>query len=254
MIISHKYKYLFVEIPLTGSYSIRHELCSYYDGSPILHKHATYPDFRKMATAEERDYFVFATVRNPLDKLVSRYFKYRMDHKGAFSNPESPRTLVADYSDLRKYEIIKGSDLGFDDYFRRYCKRPYGDLIDLSGDHLDYVIRFERLQEDFSHVLRLLEIEQVRPVPHSNKTRGRRANWESYYTPDIIEQAKRVCGPYMRKWNYEFPSHWGKFRFSWTRQAQYNALTFLRSIYLIHFRYSNRAIARVVRSLRAHFI
>ena len=87
MIISHTHKYLFVEIPLTASYAIRHELCEYYGGVPILHKHASFPDFLQIAAPHERDYFVFATVRNPLDETVSRYCKLRCDHKGTFSDP-----------------------------------------------------------------------------------------------------------------------------------------------------------------------
>ena len=75
MIISHEYKYLFIEIPLTASWAIQLELCQFYGGAPILHKHATYAEFRNIASEEELNYLVFATVRNPLDKIVSRYHK-----------------------------------------------------------------------------------------------------------------------------------------------------------------------------------
>lgn len=45
MIISHKYRLLFIEVPLTASWAIHHELCNNYEGKPILHKHATYSDY-----------------------------------------------------------------------------------------------------------------------------------------------------------------------------------------------------------------
>tara|TARA_R110002124_G_scaffold175649_1_gene343464 strand:- start:41 stop:211 length:171 start_codon:yes stop_codon:yes gene_type:complete len=56
MIISHKYKYLFVEVPHTGSTSISEELVANYDGHPILKKHSQYIDFLRQASKEEKDY------------------------------------------------------------------------------------------------------------------------------------------------------------------------------------------------------
>jgi hypothetical protein len=47
MIVSHQYKCLFMEIPLTASWAISQELCRYYGGASILHKHATYVEFGK---------------------------------------------------------------------------------------------------------------------------------------------------------------------------------------------------------------
>ncbi|MBA3404443.1 MAG: hypothetical protein H0U13_07160, partial [Gemmatimonadaceae bacterium] len=69
MIISDRHRYLFVELPRTGSTAIHRELCAMYDGEPILQKHATYGDFLKIATDDQRRYFVFSTVRNPLDDV-----------------------------------------------------------------------------------------------------------------------------------------------------------------------------------------
>ncbi len=57
MIISHKHKYLFVELPRTGSTAIYEELCQHYDGTQILFRHATYDDFLKVASEEEKKYF-----------------------------------------------------------------------------------------------------------------------------------------------------------------------------------------------------
>ena len=67
MIISHKYKYLFVELPLTASTAVSKELRENYDGESILYKHATYHEFLKIASPEEKKYFVFSGMCNPLD-------------------------------------------------------------------------------------------------------------------------------------------------------------------------------------------
>lgn len=254
MIISHKYKYLFIEIPLTGSWAIRHELCAYYDGQPILHKHASYPEFRKIATDEGKKYFVFATVRNPLDAIVSNFFKYKTDHKGTFSNSEaSLKSHIIDYADVKFYEYTQTSKITFESAFLRskVWERPYSDMIEVSSDHLDFVIRYERLQQDFAQVLRLLDVEPVRLVPVTNKTQNRKTNWQSYYTPPMIEKAKRICGPFMQKWDYKFPPEWGDHEVSSIKKLEFRLANIMKKIYLVHFRYNDKPYAQTVRKFHA---
>jgi len=70
VIISHKYKYVFIGLPLAASTAISKELCEKYDGKPILSKHSIYQDFLKIATKEEKGYKVIACARNPLGFLI----------------------------------------------------------------------------------------------------------------------------------------------------------------------------------------
>ena len=100
MIISHKHRYLFVELPHTASSAIRHELREYYDGVPILQKHSYYHQFLEIASEQEQRYFVFSTIRNPLDVTVTLYFKYKSNHKGAFTNPNRWKANGGDITDL----------------------------------------------------------------------------------------------------------------------------------------------------------
>lgn len=46
-----------------------------------------------------------------------------------------------------------------------------------------------------------------------NKTKGKKDDWESYYTPDIVDQAQRYFGPLVKKWGYDFPPIGGAMRF-----------------------------------------
>lgn len=255
MIISDHYKYLFIEIPLTASWAIRNELCKYYDGVPILHKHATYAEYRKIASEAQLKYFIFATVRNPLDCIVSRYYKFIGDHKGIYTNPEFLSKTDVDYSDVKKFQLIKDLDLDFEGYFRKFYKIPFSDMADLSNGHYHYVIRFEELQSGFSKVLRELNISQVRPVPITNKTEGRKTkSFEEHYTPGMINKAQKICGPYMKKWNYNFPDGWRIYQPNWMDQMEYNFFNKLRYIYMINFRYNDSPYAKVMRSLRGKFV
>ena len=254
MIISHEYRYVFIECPLTASWAIRHELCKHYGGTPVLHKHASFAEFSQAAAPDELSYFVFATVRNPLDVIVSRYCKIKTDHRNIFSNPERLETLKVDYADLKKHEFIRKSNANFEDYFRKYYKRPFSSLIDISSSRYDFVIRYECLQEDFSEVLRLLGIQQVSPVPILNKTNEKKERWETYYTKDIIDQAKKICGPFMEKWGYDFPPEWGDYKTSLSSKLEYYLVSQIRNYYLLKLRYSNTVLARNLKLMRAKLV
>jgi hypothetical protein len=252
MIISHQYQYIFIEVPLTGSWAIRQELCKHYDGEPALHKHATYPEIHRALKADLSDYLVFGTVRHPLDKVVSRYFKLLTDHRGAFTDEQSADQLLTDYADYKKFTFIQKS-ASFSQYLHRYYRWPYGDIIDVASDRYNVVIRFEDLQAGFSEVLSKLGIDQVRPIPVTNRTQGRKADWYSYFTPEVIDHAKRVFGPYMQKWDYAFPESWGNETVSSFNKATYWLLCNLRQVYYTRFRYNQNGIARFVRHMRSHW-
>jgi hypothetical protein len=73
------------------------------------------------------------------------------------------------------------------------------------------------LQDDFELVLDKLGLERVRSLSHVNPTADKERPFLSYYTADVYEHAARIFGPFMRKWDYRFPSEWGKIRMSpWT--------------------------------------
>jgi len=238
MIISHKHKYLFVELPRTGSTAISRELRQYYDGAPILHKHATYNDFLKIATAEEKKYFVFAGIRNPLDDAVSLYFKLESDHHKIWTDSlkKKRNKRLIDYVRLSMFRFIKNRKADFPSYFKKYYKLPYNNWSELSHRGFDFLIHFENLQDDFADALRLIGIESIRPLPVVNKTDKRDKDYVSYYTPEIIPRAKRVFGPYMNHWGYRFPPEWGDTSIPWWTQLEFEFFNLFRRFYWRYLR------------------
>jgi len=237
MIISHKYKYLFVELPLTGSTAINRELRESYDGSDILSKHATYLDFLKQATEEEKKYFVFSSIRNPLDQAVSHYFKFKTDHRNKYSLRRSRSKPIAKNMDLKKFSFIKKNNADFSTFFLKFYKIPYNNWSCLSHKNFEFVIRFESLADDFAKVLELLGIEQVRPLPQINKTAERDKDFFSYYnTPQARKRAKQVFGPFLKEWGYEFPVEWEDTSISWLAQVEFLFFNIFRVFYWKHLR------------------
>ncbi|HZQ05377.1 MAG TPA: sulfotransferase family 2 domain-containing protein [Anaerolineae bacterium] len=240
MIISHTYRYLFVQLPRTGSTAVAHELRQLYGGTPILRKHSTYEDFQKIATPEEKRYFVFSCIRNPLDDAVSHYFKCKTDHKGNFTKPQrlERRKGLVNQLDYEIFEYLRRTDADFATFFLKFYRTPYNNWASLSHRTFNYVMRFENLVADFATVLEQIGIEPKRPLPHINPTARRTRSYISYYdTPEVIARAKWVFGPFMQEWGYEFPPEWGEMQVPWWNRAQYSFLNVFRTMYWKHLRY-----------------
>ena len=203
--ISHKHKCIFVEIPKTGSTSIRTVV-----GSPpkahlnicqirynMQHYWTRYgsiknkllsslylllPENKRIETGEEefRSYFKFGFVRNPWDRVVSLYFRtdgLQMKDKMTFD----------EFVDWIKYSSST-------------CIHPVPHtnqldwLVDPHGNVLvDFIGKFENIQKDWE----LIASEYGLPMelPHNNKNLNERHFYTEYYsnrTKEIIENKFRV--------------------------------------------------------------
>lgn len=204
MIISDANRYLFIAQPHTACSAIQTELKQLYGGQRMLDKHATYAAFLRAATPEQKRYFVFSGIRNPLDEAVSLYFKYRTDHNRKYSK------LFHSLSERQResFKYVTDEQADFITYLRRFYRRPFDNDTIIRHRQMDQIVRFEHLQEDFSRALELLGLEQVRPLPMLNQT-SERGDYRDYYPPEVRAHAAWVFGPFMRKWGYELPPEWG---------------------------------------------
>jgi hypothetical protein len=211
MIISHKHRYVFIELPRTGSSTINQELRKNYDGEWLLGKHSTYNDFLRVATPDERTYFAFSGIRNPLDVTVSRYAQVLTDARERFSNEDKrrKRTSLPEKIENRVYDWVHRNNADFEAFLLHWYWLPYDTWSSMDHHKLDFVIRFESLDEDFAETLRRIGMEPVRPLPARNVTSGRSRNLDDYYTPAARRRAAWVFGPYMEEWGYAFPESWG---------------------------------------------
>lgn len=237
MIISSLHKYVFVELPHTATTSIRRELCAIYDGQEILAKHSPYHKFLKTANAEQKKYFVFSSLRNPLDVVVTKYLKIKTNHNGSYTKSEHWKrngAWIPDY-ELKQFKFVQDNDADFPTFFKKYYKVPYDNWSCLAHKQFDFVMRYENVQDDFSKAIQLIGIEQKRPLPVVNKTREKK-DFISYYTPEIQEQAKRIFGPFMKKWGYEIPREWGDSSDLGTSELQLNLANIPRKLYWMYWK------------------
>tara|TARA_S200000501_G_C20774234_1_gene721953 strand:- start:382 stop:1164 length:783 start_codon:yes stop_codon:yes gene_type:complete len=232
MIISHKYKFLFIGLPFSASSAISKELNLAYEGEPCLRKHSLYYEFEKVATKEEKKYFVFAVLRNPMEIIVTVYEKMRVNAKGNFTNPklfkENGGHITKQHRE--KFNFIKENNATFQEYFLKYFTKPFDNLTSLTLDSCDFVIRYENITEDYIKALQRCGIKSPRPLPIANKTAGKKKDLLSYYTDEIRQRSIKVFAPFLEKYNYSFPEEWGDVKVSLISKIQFKVLGLLRKI------------------------
>jgi hypothetical protein len=200
MLISHKHKFISIDIPKTGSRSLRESLypLNIIDilGTPNpnddFYQHGTALDCRNAFQKNNinfNDYYSFCIVRNPWDRYFSffKYFKYKSER---FKDPKlmgsylNSKSHVWANSNLYKNWIIQEIDDGkrWSDFFDSHKndrdafktiiihERPQHEyFLDTKNQiSVSYVAQLENLDADFLQLCRTIGIADVK-LEHTNK-------------------------------------------------------------------------------------
>lgn len=211
MVISEVNRYVFIGVPQTASTALAAELVENYAGRRIFQKHTDYAMFYRTASPEERNYRILATVRHPLDIVVSKFIKARDDHRNWYAS-NTVRDAPWGYRfrpEAREFAFISKHGPDFEKFVRRFYRRIYNSRACLLPDGT-HVLRYEHLDEDLADWLKACGMRLIRPLPLRNTTARKDRRFEDWYDENLRPHAVRVFGPYMRRWSYEFPPDWPK--------------------------------------------
>lgn len=208
--ISHQYKCIFVEVPKTGSTSIRKILgdpgkphCDILEILYEIEKTLLPYDFtnrkpmpldqvsrENLANKIFGEYFKFGFVRNPWDRTVSLY--------------------------LRREGICLSELISFDQfvdwikYSSDTCIHPSRHtnqmdwLTDSRGNVIvDFIGRFEQLDQDWAFVCQKIGLSGT-VLPHLNRRGHEKRHYAEYYTPRTREIIARKFATDIEYFGYEF--------------------------------------------------
>ena len=218
MLISHEEpKFIFIHIQKTGGVSISNLLRRYSPtttpGRGLRHISAR----RALKQVENSDdYFKFAFVRNPWDRLVSWYTMIDEARKGVADGTAEPMTRrLIKKNNLFKYVLRCGPT--FDEFVINCTEKQWmGNgyysftfnqlryLTDKNGEVLvNYIGRFENLAQDISHVFDKLGLEASQlEIPHEN--RSAHSHYSEMYTPETREIVRKRFRRDIEFFGYEF--------------------------------------------------
>lgn len=189
--IDHQYKFIFIHISKTGGTSIEHALnpnvpldkpsiSDATGNTRFIGKHWSAKRYKREHSDEYKNYFTFAFVRNPWDRMLSNYKFLKL----------------IDWIDCSFDEWITNPTWGFDAYSYE------GMICDNSGLIIvDYIGKFETLQQDFNIVCDKIGISQQQ-LPHTNKTKHK--HYTEYYDDETREIVAEKYKKDIEYFGYEF--------------------------------------------------
>jgi hypothetical protein len=201
MILS-EHRLIFVHIQKTGGNAITMGL-GQWPGDPM--KHFTALELRRV-TGETvwEESFKFAFVRNPWDRLVSWWSMVNALRGDYLAGRPLNRFQSTVLSKTSCFEDFVGLDDVIVDTDGTKCvQRNQIDYIcDENGKVIvDFVGRFERLQEDVNLAL-ADRLGKKLTLPHANSSV--RKDFRSYYTPALAEKVARIFERDIAAFGYSF--------------------------------------------------
>lgn len=213
--ISHKHKCIFVEVPRTGSTSvrkligkpktphlnicqIRSELCNHWSHdsrfSGRLKSLASLlrPEAARVEAGEQifRSYFKFGFVRNPWDRVVSLYMRPTCEQMRARIGFDTFVENIEFSSATCQHPVPHRNQL---DWF----VDPDGEVM------VNFIGRFERLNEDWEVISQRIGLAGQR-LPHKNKKVGDKKHYTEWYTPKTIDLIRRKFSVDIEYFEYDF--------------------------------------------------
>jgi hypothetical protein len=184
---------IFIRIPKTGSLSILNAI-----GDNIyISKHRSAKWVQEHYKEDWRNRFTFSFVRNPWDAFVSTYF-FRFKEFAEKDSMYDFRSQIRRM--LRRKPFKKGVHNRSIDQVEFLDQFAY---ISDENDEIcvDFVGRFENLQDDVNHLCKELDLEEV-SLGHFNKTDH--LDYRYYYDDDLAELVGKCSEDLIDTFGYEF--------------------------------------------------
>lgn len=189
--IDRQYKFIFIHVSKTGGTSIEHALnpnipldkpsiSDTTGNTKFIDKHWSAKRYQREYPDEYKNFFTFAFVRNPWDRMLSNYKFLKLIGRINCS--------------FNEWIINPTWGFGAYSYERMICD-------DSNAIIVDYIGKFETLQQDFNTVCDKIGIHQQQ-LPHTNKTNHK------HYTEYYDEETKQIVAEKYAKdieyFGYEF--------------------------------------------------
>jgi len=186
--ICDRKKFVWFRVAKVGTRSIYHQINANGSTSELVHPYQILYSPRRY-----EDYFKFAFVRNPWDRIISCW-RNKVVEKNAFKLDDAEFEKVKQF----EYFVDYVSRLDIEtcnNHLRLQCA-----LIDLN--RIDFLGRFETFEKDLRYVLGCLEIS-FDNILHENKSK-RKNDFREYYTDSLKKKVYHIYKKDIDIFGYRF--------------------------------------------------
>ena len=174
-------------LPLEALMRCRYKIGKYRDEREAF-KHISPDKIADLAwPIDTTDYYRFAFVRNPWDRLVSLYHY----HRGNPDNPHHPKAAKLNFDEW----VRSGGTGSFKKQMSQFFYDDAGNLL------VDYIGRYESINEDFSNICEKIGINVELPVRNRSK---RKADYRTYYNEETVDLVRQLCAKDIEMFGYNF--------------------------------------------------
>jgi hypothetical protein len=191
------FKFIYIHVPKTGGSSVTSALAPYLiDPKPVdkterkgwqikhhVNKQMHHPIPRNMNVPD--DFFIFGFVRNPYERLVSSWGRGK-------ENNQWP-------SELSFSDFVLGT---LQNKYAKSLKRLQEDLLETKKGRIDFIGRYESLQEDWAYVTSQIGLPDLE-LPHKNK-REEKEHYSVYYTDKLVDAVTNFYKKDIELFGYSF--------------------------------------------------
>ena len=190
----NKKKIIFVHIPKTAGISLMKSIF----GDVTLESHRSVSFYKQVFGNRYSEFFTFTIVRNPWDRL---YSAYKFLQKGGINihDKNAFETHLSTYKDFEDF-VLKGLNEKII-WEIMHLIPQYEFVCDKNGRIIvDYVGRFESLQEDIASLSKKINLEVVMDHHNYNKKK----DYREAYTKEMIEKVHHIYQKDIDVFEYSF--------------------------------------------------
>ena len=185
--ICHGKKAIFIHIPRNAGRSME----AYIGGKrPSNPHHTDIKILRAIEDGKYSDYFSFAIVRNPLDRMVSIFHHYIDGGNKSKADRKIQKALstMGFYSFIRNLEALPDIIPGYHQELHPFIMEQHSYIFGHDDRMLlDYIARYEDIEQNAQYIGKRLGIQGS--FPHKN--RSDHEPYKNYYDPELVYIVRR---------------------------------------------------------------
>lgn len=196
--LEDKHKIIYIHIPKAAGNAL---IKSLFGVSATGHD----PLSRYLANNDKkfREYYKFAVVRNPFDRLVSSFFYLKQGGIGFFDDDFS-RKYLFDIQSFDHFVKKLNDDVEFRNAVMTWVHFiPQINFLSLNGTdlHIDKVVKLENLDKELNELCSQIGVPPVKIIRYNS---SKRKNFKEYYTRELIEIVESLYQQDLKVLKYTF--------------------------------------------------